>query len=367
MARRSTRKVDYLLLSLFVFLLLGVGITILASASSDLGKINYDDPYYYLKDQIIIGLGLGAVGFLAGYLINYRAYKKLATVILLLSVGLLLLLLTPLGTEAGGAQRWIPVGSLTVQPSELLKLTMIIYLAAWLSSERRTSREKSVSEGLIPFVSIVGFVCLVLLFQNSTSAAVIIAATSFVVYLAAGARWSFMGVMIALGGLLLATFIFSTPYRLERVKTFFDPTVDTQDSSFQVNQSLTVIGSGGLWGVGYGKSIAKAFLPERMGDSIFAIISEEFGFIGSIVVIFAFLAFVTRGMMLARKTRDKFGRLLLVGLSSVIGLQAFVHIGSASALIPTTGVPLPFISYGNFSLAVFMTMVGIMLNVQRNS
>ncbi|MEX2054379.1 MAG: putative peptidoglycan glycosyltransferase FtsW [Candidatus Colwellbacteria bacterium] len=367
MARRGTRKVDYFLLSLFLFLLLGIGIIVLASASSDLGKINHDDPYYYLKDQVLLGIGIGSLGFLLGYLLDYRTYKKLAPLILLGSVGLLLLLFTPLGTEAGGAQRWIPLGPFTIQPSELLKLTMVLYLAAWLSSEKRTSREKSFSEGLIPFASMVGFVCLILLFQRSTSAAVIIAVIALVIYLAAGARLSFIGIMMIAGGLLLAAFIIATPYRLERVKTFFDPSIDVQDTSYQVNQSLTVIGSGGLWGVGYGKSIAKSFLPERMGDSIFAIISEEFGFIGSLVIIFAFLAFTLRGLMLARKTRDKFGKLILVGLSSVIGLQAFIHIGSASALIPTTGVPLPFISYGNFSLAIFMTMVGIMLNVQRNS
>jgi len=367
MARRGTRKVDYLLLSLFLFLLLGIGIIVLASASSDLGKIHHDDPYYYLKDQIIFGIGVGAIGFLLGYLFDYRLYKKLATVILLVSLGLLLVLFTPLGAEAGGAQRWILVGPFSIQPSELLKLTMVLYLAAWLSSEKRASREKSFSEGLIPFASIVGFVCLILLLQNSTSAAAIIAFVSLLVYWTAGARLTFVGIMLMVGGLLLAGFIVSTPYRLDRVRTFLDPSIDVQNTSYQVNQSLTVIGSGGLWGVGYGRSIAKGSLPERMGDSIFAIIAEEFGFIGALVVIFSFLAFTIRGFMLARKTRDKFGRMVLVGLSSVIGLQAFVHIGSASALIPTTGVPLPFISYGNFSLAVFMTMVGIMLNVQRNS
>ncbi|MDP3953630.1 MAG: FtsW/RodA/SpoVE family cell cycle protein [bacterium] len=352
---------------MFLFLLLGIGVIVLASASSDLGKINHDDPYYYLKDQIIFGMGIGLVGFLAGYFLDYRIYKKLSTLILLGSVGLLLVLFTPLGVETGGAQRWIPLGPFTIQPSELLKLTLVLYLAAWLSSERRTSREKSFSEGLIPFASMVGFICLILLFQNSTSAAAIIAVVALSIYLAAGARLSFIGIMTMVGVLLLASFIVFTPYRLDRVKTFLDPSLDAQNTSFQVNQSLTVIGSGGWWGVGYGKSIAKSSLPERMGDSIFAIIAEEFGFIGSLLVIFAFLAFTVRGMMLARKTRDKFGKLLLVGFASVIGLQAFVHIGSASAFIPTTGVPLPFISYGNFSLAIFMTMVGIMLNVQRNS
>lgn len=366
MARGITRKLDYFVLTVFL-ILLGIGLAALASASSDLGKINKDDPFFYLKDQIVFGLGFGAIAFLAGYFINYRIYKTLATPILLISIGLLLLLLSPLGVELGGAQRWIAVGPVTVQPSEFLKLTMILYLAAWLSSERKTMREKSLSEGLIPFASIVGFVCLILLFQNSTSAAFIIALVALGIYAAAGARWSFLISILLAGALLFTAFVFSTPYRLARIKSFIDPTVDTQGSSYQVNQALTVIGSGGLWGVGYGQSQAKNYLPERMGDSIFAIIAEEVGFIGSMIVIFLYVALVIRGLMLAKKTKDKFGRLLLVGLSAAIGIQTFIHIASTSGLLPTTGVPLPFVSYGNFSLVVFMSMVGIMLNVQRNS
>lgn len=366
MARRGARKVDFFLLGVFLILLFVIGLTVLASASSDIGKITFDDPYYFLKDQLIFGVGIGMIGFLLGYLIDYRLYKKFAPLILIGSILLLILVMTPLGVSSGGAQRWLLIGNFTIQPSELLKMTIILYLAAWLSGTRG-ARDKSFSEGLLPFVSIIGFVSLLLLFQRSTSAAVIIAAAALLVYLAAGARWSFLAIISAVGALLLIGFVVSTPYRLDRVKTFLDPTHDIQGKSYQVNQSLTVIGSGGLFGVGYGQSHAKSFLPERMGDSIFAIIAEEFGFVGAMLVTFLFFSFLMRGYMLAKKSRDKFGKLVLIGFSTVIGLQAFIHIGSASALIPTTGVPLPFISYGNFSLFVFMTMVGIMLNVQRHS
>ena len=366
MARRGSKRVDYLTFFTFLALLLGVGLAALASASSDLGKIDFDDPFYYLKDQLIFGIGIGALAFLVGYFTNYRLYKKFAPLILIGSIVLLIMVFTPLGISAGGAQRWIPIGPLTIQPSELLKLTMILYLAAWLSSSK-ASREKKFAEGLVPFISIVGFISLLLLFQRSTSAAVIIGAVAVIIYIAAGARWSFVGLIALFGAALLSIFIVSTPYRLERVKTFFDPSVDTQGASFQVNQSLTVIGSGGLFGVGYGQSNAKGSLPERMGDSIFSIIAEEFGFVGAMLVSLLFATLVIRGFLLAKRSRDKFGRLLLVGLSSLIGIQAFIHIGSASALIPTTGVPLPFISYGNFSIAIFMAVVGVMLNVQRNS
>ncbi|MDD5710727.1 MAG: putative peptidoglycan glycosyltransferase FtsW [Candidatus Colwellbacteria bacterium] len=362
----ANRKLDYLVFFSFLVLLLGIGLMALASASSDLGKEEHGDPFYYLKDQIIIGIGIGTLGFLAGYFIDYHLYKKLASLIFIGSIGLLMLLFTPLGIASGAARRWIDIGSLTIQPSELLKLTIVIYLAAWLTSQK-SSREKSFSEGLVPFLSIIGFVALILFIQGSTSAAIIICLTACAMYMASGARWSFLTVIILLGTLLLAGFIMlAQDYRIERIKTFIDPTEDVQDSAYQANQALTVIGSGGWTGVGYGNSQAKQFLPERMTDSIFAIIAEETGYVGTMFVILIFLALIIGGIMIARKTRDKFGYLVALGLSTVIGVQAAVHMASASALIPTTGVPLPFISYGNFSLMIFMTMVGIMLNVRKN-
>ncbi|MDD5710957.1 MAG: FtsW/RodA/SpoVE family cell cycle protein [Candidatus Colwellbacteria bacterium] len=364
--KRKFHKLDYLIIFSFLVLLLGVGLTALASASSDLGKIERGDPFYFLKDQIIIGFGIGSLGFLAGYMLDYHFYKKFASLIFMGSMGLLLLLFTPLGTTAGIAKRWIEVGGLTLQPSELLKLTIVIYLAAWLTSQK-SIREKSFSEGLVPFLSIIGFVALILLFQSSTSAAVIICATACAMYMASGARWSFLLIIFLTGTLLLAGFIMATDYRVDRIKSFLNPSEDAQGISYQVNQALTVIGSGGWTGVGYGQSQAKQFLPERMTDSIFAIIAEEMGFIGAMFVIFLFFALVVGGMMVSRRTRDKFGGLMALGFSTVIGIQAFVHMASASALIPTTGVPLPFISYGNFSIVVFMTMVGIILNIRKNS
>ncbi len=364
--KRGAHKLDYLIFFSFLILLLGVGLAALASASSDLGIADHNDPFFYLKDQIIIGLGIGTLGFLAGYLIDYRLYKKLASFIFVGSIGLLLLLFTPLGMVSGAARRWIDVGGLTIQPSELLKLTIVIYLAAWLTGQK-SLREKSFSEGLVPFLSIIGFVSLILLFQGSTSAAVIICLTACAMYMASGARWSFLIIIVLLGALLLAGFIMATPYRADRIKSFLNPSEDTQGISYQANQALMVIGSGGWTGVGYGQSQAKQFLPERMTDSIFAIIAEEVGFIGAMFVILIFMALVTGGIWAAFKTRDKFGYLLVLGLATIIGIQAAVHMASAVALIPTTGVPLPFISYGNFSMVVFMTMVGIMLNIRKNS
>ncbi len=367
MALKAGKKFDYVILFPFLILLFGFGLPILASASSDLGKLGeFNDPYYYLKDQLIFGVAIGALVFFFGYLINYRVYNKWSPLILISSVALLLLLFTPFGTAAGGAQRWLTLGSFTIQPSEILKLTMVLYLASWLSSQR-TERTRSFSDGLVPFLSIVGLICLMLLFQNSTSAAVIVALTALIMYFAAGARWHYLLLILLAGALVLGLFIFSTGYRMERVQSFLNPSLDVQGTGFQSNQALVVMGSGGLTGVGYGQSNAKKFLPERMGDAIFAILAEELGFIGSFVVILLFATLVVRGFILSRKTRDKFGKLVLVGFSSIIGLQAFIHIASTSGLSPVTGVPLPFISYGQFSLVIFMAMVGIMQNIYRNS
>ncbi|MFH1694365.1 MAG: FtsW/RodA/SpoVE family cell cycle protein [Patescibacteria group bacterium] len=364
--RKSRRRLDYLIFFSCLILVFGVGIAALTSASSDLGKSQFDDPYHYIKNQLLVGVSVGVLGFLAGYAINYRIYKKLAPLILVGSVGLLLLLFTPLGAASGGAQRWLLLGPITIQPSTLLKLTMVLFFAAWLSKHTNI-REKSISEGLIPFLSILGFISTILLFQNSTSAAFIIGVTVLAMYMASGARWSFLIAIVLISAILFAGFVLATPYRYDRIQSFLNPTNDIQGASYQVNQALRVIGSGGLTGVGYGRSNAKQFLPERIGDSIFAIIAEEFGFIGAMVVVGLFFTLVISGFLASRKIKDKFGRLVMVGLSTVIGLQAFVHIASASALIPATGVPLPFISYGSFSLAIFMTMVGIMLNVHKNN
>ena len=362
MARRRGQSFDYVIAA-SVALLLIIGFAALASASSDLGKLQYDDAYYYLKHQAIYGLGFGIVGFLVGFYVDYRKFKKLVPILFFLGIGALILTFTPLGTISGGASRWIAVGPTTIQPSELLKIFFIGYLAAWLSG--RSERQKNTAEGLLPFLSISGFVALLLLFQRSTSAAVILMVGAFVVYFVGGADKKHIFATIGLGLLLISGVIVATPYRLERIQTFMEGGSDSQGSGYQVSQALTTIGSGGLTGVGYGQSAIKTTLPERIGDSIFAVIAEEFGFIGSLFLILIFFTLVTRTFLLSKRAKDQFGKLLLVGFGTIIGIQAFIHIGGNSGLIPLTGVPLPFISYGGTALAVFMTIGGIILNVSK--
>lgn len=362
---KHTYHADYLVLYVFVALVI-FGFVALSSASSDLAKHDFGSAYYYIFHQALYGLTLGVVGFLAAFFTPYEKYKKFAPLILLIALAGLLLSFTQLGFTSGGATRWVNLGPFTFQPAELLKIGLIVYLAAWLSGGRG-KRATDFINGFVPFIMICGFIVFLLLLQRSTSAIIILMSAGLAIYFASGARLRYVTAMIVGGILAIALLIYATPYRSQRLTTFFNPMEDIQGAGYQINQALTTIGSGGLFGVGYGNSFSKRYLPERIGDSIFAIIAEEFGFVGATALILVFLFMIVRGFLLAGKVRDPFGKLLLVGFSTVIGAQVFMHIGSISGLIPLTGVPLPFISYGGTALAIFMTIIGIMLNVSRKT
>jgi cell division protein FtsW len=362
----TRHQIDYVILILFIFLV-AFGFIMLASASSDMGKIGqFEDVYYYLKHQINYGLSIGIVGFLAGFLISYKRYKKLSPLFLAISLAALVLVFTPLGFSSGGAQRWLQIGVLTIHPAEILKLSFTIYLAAWLSGSR-SNRGNNLFEGLLPFLVVSGLITLLLIIQRNTSSVVTIMMSALVIYFTSGAKKRYVLAIIAMGGILLSLVIYLTPYRLERIMTYLDPSKDEKGSGYQIKLAKNAISSGGFFGKGYGKSDAKRYIPEKIGDSIYAIIAEEFGFVGSIGIIVIFLVFITRGFLLAKKIHDQFGKLLLVGFSTIIGIQVFMHIGAISGVIPLTGVPLPFISYGGTALAVFMTMTGIILNISKNA
>ncbi|MCL4405200.1 MAG: putative lipid II flippase FtsW [Patescibacteria group bacterium] len=363
---RQRGHADYIILVTFI-ILVAFGFMMLASASSDLGKTNFNNPYYYIEHQIMYGFSLGVVGFLIGLLVPYKFYKRYALLFLIATIALLVIVFVPhIGVSSGGAQRWINVGPLTVQPGEVTKLLFIMYLAAWLSSARKDRRTRTVTEGLIPFWVTTGLVAVLLLLEHSTSSVFIVLAGALTVYFAAGAKKFFLLATFVLGGLLVGAFILITPYRLARIDAYLNPSAqNVYGSGYQINQSLLTIGSGSLFGVGYGNSVSKRYLPARLDDAIFAIIAEEFGFIGSVAVVALFFTLVGRGLILAKKMSDPMGKSILVGFSTIIGVQVFLHIGSVSQLIPLTGVPLPFISYGGTALAVFMTMVGIMLNISK--
>lgn len=340
----------------------------LTSASSDLGLSKFGDSYYYLKNQLLHGLTFGLAGFLVTAFTYYRRWEKLALPFFLLALVMLLLLFSPLGLLTKGATRWLDLGFISFQPAEILKLAFVLYIAAWLAKNEK--RGKSLSEGFLPFIILVGIVTFLILKQPSTTTAFLIAASAFCMYFAAGAKIRFFvgAILVTVIALLVAAYTLPEDnYRIMRIRTFLEPeTADVLSTGYQVEKTTLAIGSGGIWGVGYGNSVSKLKqLPEQIGDSIFAVIAEEFGFVGSGLLIFAFGFLVLRCINMTRKVPDAFGRFLVIGFASLIGFQAFVNIGAVSGLIPFTGVPLPFISFGGTALAVFLTMSGIIVNVSR--
>jgi len=357
------KKPDTLFLCLLVFLTV-FGLVMLTSASSDLAQAKFGESWYYLRHQLMNGFSIGLVGFLAGFFVYYRVWEKFSIPFLLFTLVLLALVWTPLGVHLKGGERWLSAGFFTFQPSELLKLSFLIYLASWFA--RSKTRSKSFFGGFVPFLMLVGAVMVLLIAQPSTATAIIIFAAAFLVYFVAGARFHFLAAAVLIAALGVSLLVYLAPYRMERVLTFLNPSRDELGASYHINQALTAIGSGGWTGVGFGKSTTKLkFLPEPIGDSIFAVVAEELGFVGAAGLVALFAVFVWRGLAIARRASDMFGRLLAAGFTSLIGIQAFVNIAAISGLIPLTGVPLPFVSYGGTALAVFLTMSGIIANVSR--
>jgi cell division protein FtsW len=357
---------DYVIIVIF-FLLVIFGLVMLSSASSYIGKMRFNDPFYYLKHQLLNGFSVGLVGFIIGYSVYYRRYQNWAFVLLLISLVLLLLVFTKFGLSSGGAERWLRFGPVSFQPAEIMKITYILYLAAWLSSNK-LNRRKNLYEGFIPFLIISGLIGGILALQPATSTVAILLGSGLIMYFLSGAPWKYVFVTIVLGFLALALLVFITPYRFERVLGFFRYADNQAGIGYHLNQSLIAIGSGQIWGVGYGQSPAKIkFLPDPIADSIFAVIGQELGFIGSatLAIVFAFL--IIKIFWLAKNSRDNFGRLSLIGFGTIIAGQAFMHMAAISGLVPLTGVPLPFISYGGTALAVFMTMAGIIANISKYS
>ncbi|MCL5017517.1 MAG: putative lipid II flippase FtsW [Patescibacteria group bacterium] len=358
-------KPDFLII-VFIFVIIAFGLIMLASASSDLATTKFGDSYYYLTHQIIYGLVPGLALFLFASNFYYQNWKKISVWLFIFSIVLLLLIFSPFKVSAGGADRWLKFGPLVFQPSEVLKVSFVIYLAAWLSGSEK--RKNNFLTGYLPFLGICGLTSFLLLIQPSTSTVAILMSSALIIYFASGARISYIISTIVLGAALLLLVSYITPYRWQRIKSFIDPNQNTQGASYHINQALNAIGSGNLLGVGYGQSVAKIYyLPEPIGDSIFVVIAEELGFVGSVALLISFLVLIIRVFILSMKTRDKFGQMLLLGFGSIIGIQAFMNMGAISGLLPLTGVTLPFISYGGTALAIFMLISGIIVNISKNN
>lgn len=367
MARKATHgSYDYAILGLMGFLVL-FGFLMLASASGPLGYDRFADSYYFVKHQLIFGLVPGILGFLVMLRVPYMLWKRYAAHFLLLTFLLLIVVFIPgLAADIGTAHSWISIGGLfSVQPSEFVKLTLLVYLAAWLSGK---SEEKLAhfQEGFLPFVAVLSGVALLMILQPDVGTLAIIGAIAVTVYFAGGAALHWLSLIFISGLVTLGLLIRLAPYRLARFTTFLNPELDPLGIGYHVNQALLAIGSGGIIGLGYGHSRQKfQYLPEVASDSIFAVISEELGFIFAAALVVLFALLIWRMIKVAEGAPDRFGKLLVVGVAAWIGIQAFVNIGAMMAILPITGVPLPFISYGGTSLAMSLTIMGLVLNVSR--
>jgi cell division protein FtsW len=362
---KRTGQPDYFFLAI-LFALTVFGLAMLASASSALGQAQFNDSYFYLKHQLLYGLLPGIVGFLIGYLVPYEKWKRVAFPLLLVGIACLALVFTHVGLEINNTDRWLRFGPVQFQPAEIVKLIYILYVAAWLSNVK-LKRERNIRSGLIPFLIVSGVIAGLLILQPATSTVAILLGSGLVVYFASGAPKRYLFGIVLLAIFIIAAVVYVTPYRRARILGFLNQSADTQGQNYQVNQALIAIGSGGMWGVGYGRSTTKASLPMAIDDSIFAVIGEELGFAGTATLVVLFCLFAVRLFWDARHTSDRFGSLLLIGIGTVASVQAFVNIASTAGVIPLTGVPLPFVSYGGTALAAFLTMSGIAANVTKSS
>lgn len=342
------------------------GLVVLSSAGIVDGQKKFGSPYYYLTHQLLYGVIPGLIGMFVLSLINYRFWKKISLFILVGSLALMIMIFVPtFGHGLKGATRWINMGVFSFQPAEILKLSLIIYLAAWFGN--RDERTKKWSYGVLPFLIVLAFVALLLFLQPDIGTLIVVSLISLGVYFLAGPSYKqFAGILFVLF-LGLSAIIVVEPYRFDRLKSFWDPSVDTKGISYQINQSLISIGSGGIFGVGYNNSSQKqgGFLPEVIGDSIFAIIAEELGLIGSAITVGLFGVLCFFLINIAKNAPDKFGTLLVMGINLWIMSQAFVNIAAISGLVPLTGIPLPFISYGGTAFVVLLSGIGIVFNVAK--
>ena len=360
-------KPDFLLISA-IGIICFLGLLMLSSASSVHAFQKWGDSYYFLKHQLVRGFIPGLFLFFIFSRFDYKKWKKYAFWMLIGSVVLLVLVFIPgIGVSYDKAHSWIILGSLSFQPTEIVKLSFLIYLSTWLA--KKSEHEIGDFEySFLPFIFLIGVIVLLVLAQPDLGTLLVILAISFIVYFTAKAPWSHIFGLILGGLLLLFIAIQVAPYRLDRLTSFFNPAIDPQGTSYHIAQAKIAIGSGGLLGLGMGKSRQKFnYLPEVSGDSIFAVIAEEMGFIFCVLLLFLFLIILTQGFKVAKNAPDNFGRLLAVGIISWFSFQAFINIAAMVNIVPLTGIPLPFISYGGTALTVSLLATGILVNISKQT
>lgn len=360
---RRPGKMDYSL-AIIVFALIVIGLIMISSASVVISYEKTGGNYFYLQRQIIF-MVVGLVAMIAFSLIDYHFWRKIALPLMIISLVFLGIVLLPyFASPSHGANRWIIIGWANFQPSEFAKLAIIIYLSGWLA--RRKDDVKSFSRGFLPFLFILAIVIFLIMREPDLGTMAIIAGSAAIVFFIAGASWIHVVLGAGSGIMVIFALILSAPYRLNRLFAFLKPESDPSGIGYQIKNAMIAVGSGGLWGLGFGNSRQKyLYLPEAHTDAIFAVIVEEIGFIraSSIIILFVLLGY--RGFKIAKEASDDFGRYLATGITAWFVLQAFINLAAILGLIPLTGVPLPFISYGGSSLVISLAAVGILLNISK--
>ncbi len=364
-APRRLGRANVLLLATAVTLT-AVGLVMILSASSVEAYQRYGSSFMFFNRQVI-GAAAGLVAMIVASSVDYRRIRKFVAPMLLVSVGLLVAVLIPgVGQTRGGSSRWLVAGPFTFQPSELVKLALVIYVAHLL--DRKGSKIADFKEMAVPLLPVTALVCLLIIAQPDLGTMIVCAGIVFAMLFLAGARWKHIAALAAVGLLSVAALAFSEGYRRERVFSFLDPWADPLDTGYQNIQGQIALGSGGWLGVGLGESRQKwSYIPNAHTDFIFAIVGEELGLVGTMSILLLFLFLLYLGARIARKAPDKLGFLIGGGVTAWIGMQALINMSAVAGLVPITGVPLPLISFGGSSLVFTMTGIGILLSIARRA
>jgi len=351
-------------LAAITLILICVGIVMIYSASAIYAYENLGDSAYFLKRHLFYVL-IGLLGALLVMSVDYRFFKKAAKPMILISIGLLVLVLVPgIGKQVGGARRWFRLFGFSFQPSEFAKFAMIVYTAEFLS--RKKSMVTSFFQGFLPVLMVLGSLCLLVIVQPDLGTVLAMSSICFILFFVGGVRLAHIISFVLLSLPALYFLVFSVPYRRRRILAFIDPWADPQGTGFQIIQSLVALGSGGVNGLGLGQGKQKLlYLPAAYTDFIFSIIGEELGFIGAASIVVLFALFLIQATKICLKASDSFGQYLSFGLISCLVIEAIVNMGVVTSLLPTKGLPFPFISYGGTSLVFNMIYVGLILNVGR--
>ena len=355
--------IDWLILILTTALTI-IGLIFVLSSSFIWANHRFNDPFYFFKRQLLFA-NIGFIGMVAISKINYKIYKKYTTLFLIASFIMLALVLVPgIGMVRGGARSWIGIGAFSLQPSEFMKLSLVIFLAKFMADN--PDEAKTFKQGVLPLMAVILVVFGVIMLQPDFGSGMVITAAGILMLFLCGVPVKYFLYFVGAGIFGIAALIASAPYRLARITSYLDPLADPRGSGFQILQSLYAITPAGLLGHGIGNSIQKHFyLPEPQTDFIFAIIAEEIGFIGAGFILILCICFFLRLAHIALKINDLFAKYIVLGIMSMLCVQVMINVGVVIGLLPVTGITLPFMSYGGSSLTITLLSIGIILNISR--